>query len=271
MKAIYNNKLISSGKLPIGLNDRALSYGDGIFETIFYNRKPSPLFIFHLNRLHEGAQLLHFQLPDYLDEKYIHHAIIRLVRTNDLTTPVKVKIQVWRQEGGLYEPQSDQTNVLITVTPLTSKTKVLSNIGFAHKIYKSKNSISHLKTLNALPYILAGIEKSQRKLEDIILVDNEENIMELLFSNLFWIKDETFYTPSLSTGCIKGVMRAYLIDYFKDKHMPIMEVLSTRDALFNANYAFASNALGLAPILQIESKKFPVYPDLPDLDPHTAT
>jgi len=271
MKAIYNNELIESGEVILNFNDRALSYGDGIFETILYNKKPSPLIIYHLKRLQEGARLLHFELPEYLDDNYLHKVIIKLVRANNLTLPVKSKIQVWRQEGGLYEPESNQTNILITIASHTSRTQTLTEIGFIHNTYKNENAISHLKTLNALPYILAGIEKGQRKLEDIILVDKNGKLIELLYSNLFWIKDETFYTPSLNSGCIKGVMRTYLLDHLKDKKIPIQEVLSNRNVLFNADFVFASNAMGLVPVLQIENTKFQIYPDLAGLDPHTAT
>ena len=74
-----------------------------------------------------------------------------------------------------------------------------------------------------------------------------------------------------NSGCIKGVMRSYLIDQFKKKQILIREVLAKKDILLNADYVFASNAIGLAPVQQIESVKFKIYPGLNNLNPHTAT
>jgi len=271
MKAIYNNELIDSGQVSLKLNDRALSYGDGIFETIYLNNKPSPLLTYHLKRLYEGAQILHFELPEYLDETFILDTTKRLIKINNLSTPIKVKIQIWRKEGGFYKPLNNETNILINVSKPSMKKQELTNVGFTDTIYKNENYYSHLKTLNSLPYILAAIEMKQRNLDDIILTNKKGYLIELLFSNLFWIKEKTIYTPALNSGCIKGVMRSYLIDQFKKKQILIREVLAKKDILLNADYVFASNAIGLAPVQQIESVKFKIYPGLNNLNPHTAT
>ena len=48
----------------IALNDRAVHYGDGLFETIAIQNKKILCFDEHLNRLEKGCKKLKIPIPD---------------------------------------------------------------------------------------------------------------------------------------------------------------------------------------------------------------
>ena len=65
--------------------------------------------------------------------------------------------------------------------------------------------------MSALPYVMAGIEKQNRGLDDLIILSTKDHVSECIASNIFWLRKGTIYTPSLRSGCIEGIRRAQLI------------------------------------------------------------
>jgi len=80
--------------------------------------------------------------------------------------------------------------------------------------------VSAFKTLNALPYVLAGNYRKQLGVDEVILLDTHGHLAECVASNLFWLKDGMLYTPSLNTGCIGGIIRQ---QFFRSGY-PLTEV-----------------------------------------------
>jgi branched-subunit amino acid aminotransferase/4-amino-4-deoxychorismate lyase len=96
----------------------------------------------------------------------------------------------------------------------------------------------------------------------MIILDQKGHVSELLYSNIFWIKNDIFYTSSLETGCIKGVMRTYLIGKLEEEGLSLKEVNVAPEKLFQADHVFATNASGLRPLIKIANVRFKAYPDL---------
>ena len=92
---------------------------------------------------------------------------------------------------------------------------------------------------------MAGREKVQRQYDDIILTDNEGNLSESHVANLFWVSGSHIFTPSISTGCIAGVMRSFILEFYRNKNNSINEVRMTKEVLENADSIFISNASGI--------------------------
>jgi len=261
MKAIYNNEIINDKELLMEVDDRAFQYGDGIFETIIIRKNNSKLLKYHYNRLVEGATALNFQLPVYFNIQFLESSILKLIQKNGIRSAARIKVQSWRKKGGYYKPESNTSNLLITVNDHKEEVGTLKNVGISKSVNNHYTAYSQFKTLNALKYIIASIEKDQSHFDDLIILDQKGNVSELLYSNIFWIKKSIFYTPSLETGCIRGVMRSYLIERLKRKRIALMEVNATPEQLFRADYAFASNASGIRSIIGIENVRFREYPD----------
>ncbi len=262
MKAIFNNEIINNKKLLIETDDRAIQYGDGLFETIIVRKNSNKLIKYHYERLVNGAAALNFQLPSYFNIKYLELSIIKLVHENEIKYAARIKVQVWRKKGGFYRPESKTSNLLITVTTHIEEPETLKNVGISKSVTNNYSAYSQFKTLNALKYIIASMEKEESSVDDLLILDQNGNISELLYSNIFWIKDGIFYTPSLETGCIRGVMRTYLIERLNVMNIPCEEVKASPEQLYKADYAFATNASGIRPIIGINDVQYKVYPNL---------
>ncbi|MBS0000850.1 MAG: aminotransferase class IV [Cyclobacteriaceae bacterium] len=263
MKAIFDRHVIDLEKFNPDQDNRAFLYGDGLFETIIFFNGQIRYLQDHYERITEGCNMLSLVLPEYFNLDYLARQLPALIRNNQLSGTVRIKLLVWRKSGGLYEPTRMEAHHLI----LTSKAEDrigqdIRRVGFSTRIFNHPTPWSAYKTQSSLPYVLAGIEKKEKKLDDIIITDSPGNISELLYSNIFWIKNDKFYTPSLETGCIRGVMRTCLIRKLKESGFSLQEILAGRDILLDADYVFSANVSGLRPVTGIEDHIFNEYPDL---------
>lgn len=253
MEVIYNGQSLPNDKINLSPTNRAFCYGDGIFETMLVRRGSCPLLSYHYKRLIKGAQVLQMKLS--FSEQELEEYIWKL-SLNYHDSLLRIRLQLWRKAGGLYAPEERETEFLLTAAPFSLPGWEKKKVAFAKTIHLQYSAWSALKTMNALPYVLAGLEKKERQLGDIILTDEQGNVAECSSSNLFWLKDNCWYTPDLKTGCIAGVMRAYLLDKMHQKKITIKEVLLPKEQLTRAQCLIACNATGLYNIPQVENHYF---------------
>jgi len=112
--------------------------------------------------------------------------------------------------------------------------------------------------MNALKYVIAGIEKKERGLDEIIILDHQSHISEALSSNIFWKKDDSFYTPPLSTGCISGVMRQWIKKELSYNGFTVEEKLIDKGEFLRSDCIFTTNANGIGHIRSIEEYTFEI-------------
>jgi 4-amino-4-deoxychorismate lyase len=108
---------------------------------------------------------------------------------------------------------------------------------------KTLNKLSSLKSTNSLPYILAGIYKKEKKLDECIILNELGNISEAITSNIFIVYNGVFYTPSLNKGCIGGIMRKVIIDMVKEGGREVQECPLNPNALLRADEVFLTNSI----------------------------
>ena len=68
------------------------------------------------------------------------------------------------------------------------------------------DALSNLKTTSAIYYVLASIEKQQRGLDDLLILNSNRYPIEACSSNVFIVKDNEIITPPLESGCLDGCM-----------------------------------------------------------------
>lgn len=247
MFLVYNSDIFSERDIKLPVNDRAFQYGDGLFETIRYSTGQVWFWPDHFARLSAGMAALQLMQPTGFNAETIYQLIRQLLAANELTDQsARIKLQVWRQPGGLYTPSSDQINVLITARPgpgfsVTEK----ANAGIYDAFRLSPSPVSAFKTLNALPYVLAGLHKEQNGFDEVILLDTAGNVAECLASNLFWFSGQTLYTSSLQTGCINGILRQQLVPLALRAGLTVTEGLYQPDTLLQAEGVFCTNVMGV--------------------------
>ncbi len=250
MNLVYNSDILPEAEFSLPPTDRAFQYGDGLFETIRFDAGTLWFWPDHYDRLMQGMAALYLDIPDLFTPAYLHDLILDLIRQNQFGDgPVRIKLQVWRQPGGFYTPATHAANWLLTTKTgqpfaLTDKPR----LGVFRDIRLSPSRLSPFKTLNALPYVLAGIYRQQHNFDEVLLLDTNGHLAECVASNLFWIKGHQLFTPSLDSGCINGIIRRQLLrTYAVQEGLFLPDVLETADAVFCANVSGMQTLLGTSP------------------------
>lgn len=253
MEVIFNGDLLPEDQVQLSLQNRAFAYGDGIFETIIVRRGSCNLLPYHFRRLQKGAVTLKMQLPFH--EKELESYIWQLASKSQHHV-LRMRLQLWRRAGGLYTPEQQSSEFLLTISPFERPDRTKQKVAFAKTVKLTHSAWSGLKTMSALPYVLAGLERKERQLDDLILTDAAGHVAECTSANLFWFRNGKWYTPPLESGCIAGVMRAYVLDQMQQKQIPVQEILLPQQELLEAEMLVACNVTGLFNIRQLENQPF---------------
>lgn len=259
---IFNHQLIDSMKFHAGIDNRAFCYGDGLFETIILIQNKILYFEDHLQRLSRGAAALGMNMPENFERNYLEEKISWLAESNALKGNARIKIMLWRRGSGLFTPDHDESDFIITVSEIKSQPETKIQAYFYRDIRKSFSSISSFKTCNALPFIMASLAKKAKKADEMILLDTDSHVSECTSSNIFWESNREIYTPSLETGCIGGVIRKQIIAFLKSKSIRIHQGSFKEKVLLEADSVFTSNAAGISLIRRIEDKEFSTRSDI---------
>ena len=242
----HNGKFYQEGDTLLTADSRAFRYGDGLFETIKYKNGNFILLQDHLLRLWQGLDLLLFEKPKLFTKQLLRDQLEALVRKNK-DVDARIRLTVFRGNGGLYDPENLHPNYIIQSLPLNNTHAELNPNGLEVCLYsdaiKTCDAFSNLKHNNYLPYLMGALHAKKNKCNDAIIFNQHQRICDSSIANVFIIKDNIISTPSLSEGCVAGVMRNFLL-----KQVPIFgfvcnEVALTREMLLDADEVFLSNSI----------------------------
>jgi 4-amino-4-deoxychorismate lyase len=238
--------------------NRSFKYGDGLFETMIFKNGEIQFIEDHFERLFSGMKLLKMNINSLISKTEIASKIHTKLGLLSLSE-ARIRLTIWRKNGGLYTPIVSDVNYFIEINNLSNyfhaKRLTEINSSFADSITLCHSPISHLKTNNSLPYVLASIEKKEKNVDEIIIMDNNHKIVECSSSNLFIVKDEVLLTPSLFSGCIDGVLRKNILRKSQNEGFECNEILFGKSNLFDADYIFITNVAGIKFITQIDDFK----------------
>ncbi len=237
-----NGKIISNvdGGLPVD-ND-AFRYGYGLFETMLVQDGVIRLKEFHWERLFAGLRQLYFEIPMLMTAEWLEEEVMRTVKKNHGEKLCRVRLQMYAGGGGLYSVESRHPGFVIECFSLEEDNLRLNNngliVGVAAGLSKSADTLSNLKSCNALIYAMAARQAKEHKWNDALLYNNNEHVIESTIANIFWIKGGTVYTPPLSDGCVAGVMRRHIMG-----RITVSERTLKIEDLLQADEVFLTNAI----------------------------
>lgn len=249
----HNFRIIKEKDFTLEITNRGFLYGDGLFETMILKNGKIRFLATHFQRLKNGLETLGMNISDNLSISNIEKTVNELLTINNISLEsAKIKIHAWRKSGGLYNPTSNEFDFIITVFPFEFLPIIeRSNVSFYTEAFISYSPISKFKSLNASIYTLGGIFMKKNELDDVIFLNENQNIVECLYTNIWWIKDNELFTPSLKSGCVGGVMQHQIFSSKKCK-----TGLYQKNQLLAADAVFTSNVTGITPIKKIDNQLF---------------
>jgi branched-subunit amino acid aminotransferase/4-amino-4-deoxychorismate lyase len=256
----FNGKLVQSEEPVITVSNRGFRYGDGLFESMRYMKGDVKFAELHMDRLRKGMRMLKLEGYSQLDSYFLKEKAQELVRKNKIGANAKVRLIVYRNGAGLYTPDTNKAAFVMQVTKADHATYgegrgLIVDVFNEHT--KPVNPLSNLKTCNSMLFVLAGIFKSQYKLDEVIILNQSGFLCEALTSNVFVVYNKQIYTPALSEGCIGGVMRQVIMKLAKENNLPLIEAQISPEILNEAEEVFLTNAsFGIRWVMGYNRKRY---------------
>ena len=258
---IYLNKtMVEATKARVAPVSSAMLYGRGVFTTLaIYNSQPFR-WSKHWQRLIAHARKLDI---DYTGctEKNVGDALHKLIAVNQVAQGRARVIMLARSGRDIWKTKmpGKKTDLLImTGDPQKVSANGLSLAVSPYRV-NTFSPLSGIKSLNYLDHVLSWEEAQSRDFDEAVVLNERGEIVSATTASLFWAKNGTIHTPTLSTGALAGVTRECVIEIANQHFIPLLEGIYEMPDLTDADEIFlTSSSLGVAPVTTFDFRRYAV-------------
>jgi 4-amino-4-deoxychorismate lyase len=247
----------------IEISDRGFQYGDGLFETIEVRHGQAVFFERHLKRLESGCRRLYLPFPD---------AHLLSLEAKELcrqwpSARAVLKIIITRGKGGRGYRQPDviQPTRVLSLHPYPDYPENYPELGIVARFCTTRlglnPALAGIKHLNRLEQIMGRAEWNDPAIQEGLMLDINGHVIEGTMTNLFYMKNNSLYTATLTQAGVAGIMRGIIMTLSAEHGFSVIEHTFTKDELLSADEAFVCNSIiGIWPIKQIDMTCFSIGP-----------
>lgn len=258
----FNGKILEDS-FQLSIHNRGFNYGDALFETIKISHRKLLFWEDHYFRLMASMRIMRMEIPMNFNMQFLENQILNLIDSEELQEQsLRVKMLVFRNEGGLYLPTTNDISFLITANIVENEFYLLHNQDYKVDLFKdfyvSPSLLSTLKTNNKAINVVGSVFAKENNLQNCLLLNTNKQIVEALNGNIFVIKNNLIKTPPLTDGCLKGIMRKQIIDIINQvSDYEIIEESVSPFELQKADELWITNVIvGIQPITKYRKKTY---------------
>ncbi|MET4562234.1 4-amino-4-deoxychorismate lyase [Lysinibacillus parviboronicapiens] len=260
-----NGDYIAAKDLRISPLDHGFLYGLGFFETFrTYNGK---VFCWeaHLKRLQ--ATLAQYRIYMSYTEDDLLTVIEQLnLQAGGQDGYFRINVSAGDHGIGLQPTEYRKPNVIVFRKELQDTSRGTEKI--AQWLETRRNTPEcgiRVKSHHYGNNILGRFEMPSLADQEGFFLTDAGYVAEGVTSNVFWVKDDILYTPSLETGILPGITRTWVIERAQSLGIEVQVGLFTKEELVQGTECFVTNSVQeLVPIRAIENaqllgNKGPIY------------
>jgi branched-chain amino acid aminotransferase len=252
-----NGEIVAASEALIPVSDRAVLYGDSVFETLrSYSGRPFRLHK-HLERLFEGCRLMRLEPP--MPAAEIEVAVAELLEANGLDAKIDAYVRITITGGPTAGPKGlrrpGEAGIFIIAHPYEAPPPQDHERGISVTISGIKRNasspLSGIKSGNGMDGMFARQEAYDRGFDDAVMLTSAGNVAEGPSWNVFMVKDSELLTPNMGCGFLPGITREAIIEVSLEQGLPVKEIMEGTDALTSCEEAFATaSTIEVMPISQ---------------------
>jgi branched-chain amino acid aminotransferase len=211
MRTWVNGELLTDPDAPaVAARDHGLTVGDGVFEVLkVVDGKPFAVDL-HLDRMTRSARGLGLPDPD-LDA--VRRGIAAVLEGEPLTLG-RVRI-TWT--GGLSPLGSDRgdgpSSLVVIGAPMDPwpDTAAVCTVPWPRN---ERGALAGLKTTSYGENVRALAEARRHECSEAVFANLHGHLCEGTGTNVFYVVDGELRTPSLASGCLAGVTRRLVLEWY---------------------------------------------------------
>src|SRR3954469_21229452 len=211
MRAWINGDLLPDPTAPaLGVTDHGFTVGDGGFEAIKgVGGRPFAL-PRHLERLARSAAGL--GLPE-VDDAAVRRGVAAVLE--DQALPLgRIRITYTGGPAPLGSGRGDAPPTLVVVADSMQPWPGSTTVATVPFPRNERGALAGLKTTSYAENVVALAHAHERGASEAIFANLAGNLCEGTGSNVFYVVDGELRTPTLAAGCLAGVTRALILEWY---------------------------------------------------------
>jgi 4-amino-4-deoxychorismate lyase len=257
MYVYVNGSIVKKEEARISPFDHGFMYGIGLFET-FRTYEGHPFLLDdHLQRLNDSLQEVNIKLQ--LNRAEIVEIIHQLLEANKLKDAyVRLNVSAGIGDLGLQTNEYEEPTIIVYMKPVphfASNEKLCKILNIRRN---SPEGEKRLKSHHYLNNIFGKREIGNNPNIEGIFLTEAGFVAEGIVSNIFWVKNDIVYTPSIDTGILNGITRQFVLTLLSSLGIEYEEGLYKFNELEQAEEIFLTNSIQeIVPVRQINDLIYP--------------
>jgi branched-chain amino acid aminotransferase len=248
-----NGELHAPEHARVSVFDHGILVGDGVFETIKAVRGEAFALTRHLRRLAVSAAGLGLPEPD-LDA--IRQGTLDVLAAAPAWDLARIRITFTSGVGPLGSDRGPDGPTAIVAIAEQRPFPATGDVSVVPWPRNERGALTGLKTTSYGDNAKALDYAHQHGGAEAIFGNLAGNLCEGTGSNVFLVRGGRLITPPLSSGCLAGVTRALVLEWFgaEEEDIPLSEFTAADEAFLT------STTRDIQPIRAVDGKVFPAAP-----------
>jgi branched-chain amino acid aminotransferase len=233
MRAWVNGHLLDNPNGPaVAVTDHGFTVGDGVFESIKVVDNVPFALTRHLERLDRSARGL--GLPE-VELEEVRRGVAAVLEGQNLRRG-RIRITYTAGVAPLGSGRGGEAATLVVVADTMKPWEGPARVVTVPWTRNERGALAGLKSTSYAENVIALARAAQSGAAEAIFANTAGNLCEGTGSNVFYVVDGELRTPTLASGCLAGVTRALVLEWFGAREIdePI-EVLTRADEIFLAS------------------------------------
>jgi branched-chain amino acid aminotransferase len=230
MHAWVNGTLLEDPQSPaIAVTDHGLTVGDGVFEAIKVVDGKAFALTRHLERLVRSARSLGLPEPDLA---VFRSAVAEVLEPEHLPLG-RIRMTYTGGPSPLGSNRGDAAPTMVVVAAAMDKAPASTSVLRVPWPRNERGAMAGVKSTSYAENVVALAEAAKVGASEAIFENLAGHLCEGTGSNVGYVVGGEVRTPTLGVGCLAGVTRALLLEWYDVKEVdePI-EVLDSADEIF---------------------------------------
>ena len=234
-KIIYlNGKCVRASNRLIASLAPGTIKGKGVFETMRAYKGKVFAFEAHMARMQKGLKTI--GVNQRIASQRILENIFQLLTKNRLKN-ARIRVAAWKDKNF-------QTAIVCQAYQGPSHSKCTRGFqAIISSMKRNRSRYSSIKSLDYRDFQKAYAQARDQGCDEAILLNEQKNIVEGSRTNIFLVKKEKLFTPSLASGCLDGITRNRVIQCARAQGFSVAIKKIKLNDLWKAEEVFLTNSL----------------------------
>lgn len=242
----------------IAPDDRGFTLGHGLFETVLWSDGVLEHWEAHLERLSRGCRVVGLPAPDRAAAQRAAFVALEAIG-NPLRAAVRINWSAGPGGRGLDPADPLRPELTATAAALGAATGP-ARLVTARTRRNDRSPASRLKSLSYLDNVLARAEARAAGGDEALMLNTAGEVACAAAANVFWVRHEEIFTPSLECGVLDGIMRRQVIAACHGLGLPLQEVFTNPGRIAGTPMFITNSLTGVRPVASLDGRELPNSP-----------